>query len=60
MHGVDQLWFPDGPNVRPGSRYKFEARGAERDGKVTAWEPQVRMALSSTQGGVTATYNYEL
>ena len=60
MDGVDRFRFPDGNHVGPGSTYEFEARGVKRDGLVTIWEPQARMALSSTQGGVTAIYTYEL
>ena len=41
-----------------GSKFSFVSRGAERDTEVTAWDPKRELALTSTQGGITATYLY--
>ena len=43
-----------------GSKFRFISRGAERETEVTAWEPMKAFALASTQGGVTATYEYRV
>ncbi len=44
--------------VGSGTRLTFEARGAERESEIVAWEPPKRMALRSKQGGMTAVYEY--
>ena len=36
----------------------FKARGKERETRVTAFDRGKRIALTSTQAGVTATYTY--
>ncbi len=43
-----------------GTRFGFEARGKLRETRVTALVPGKRIALTSTQGGVTATYTYSV
>jgi uncharacterized protein YndB with AHSA1/START domain len=43
-----------------GTRFGFKARGKERETRVTALDPGRLIALTSTQGGVTATYTYAL
>lgn len=43
-----------------GTRLAFRARGKERESRVTALDAGKRIALTSTQGGVTATYTYGL
>ena len=51
------------PTDRPleiGTILKFSARGKERETSVTALETLKKLALTSTQGGVTATYEYAL
>jgi len=42
------------------SELVFSARGKDRDAMVRAWEPDRRLVLESTQGGVTAIYEYLL
>ena len=43
-----------------GTRFGFQARGKQRETRVTALAPGRRIALTSTQGGVTATYAYSV
>ena len=60
MTGVEEMsQINQGPIV-VGSRFRFKARGKERESEITALEPGKRIALTSTQGGVTATYTYSL
>ena len=60
MTGVEDMIQITGGALGVGARFKFKARGKERETEVTAWEPGRRLALTSTQGGVTATYEYSL
>jgi hypothetical protein len=57
VQGMTQV--TDGP-LGIGTRIRFGARGKERDTSVTAFDPGKRIALTSTQGGVTATYEYSV
>ncbi|MFQ5936952.1 MAG: SRPBCC family protein [Acidiferrobacterales bacterium] len=67
MRNADQ-WMTGVENMRPvapgpigvGSRFSFTARGAERETEVCAFEPSRKIALKSTQGGVTAVYEYSI
>lgn len=60
MTAVDAMTHTtDGP-LRVGTRFKFHARGRERETEVTALDPGRLIALTSTQGGVSATYTYEV
>ena len=60
MTGVEDMApITQGP-LRVGTRFRFTARGKERESHVTALEPDKRIALTSTQGGITATYTYTL
>ena len=60
MTGVEEMTqITQGP-LNVGSRFRFKARGKARESEVTAWEPGKCIALTSTQGGVTATYTYSL
>ena len=60
MTGVDQMkQISDGP-IKTGTRLSFVARGKERETRVTALDSGKMIALTSTQGGVTATYTYSL
>jgi len=49
----------EGP-LEIGTHFSFNARGKERETRVTALEPGKQIALTSTQGGVTAVYTYSL
>lgn len=60
MTGVDEMTQLTQGAVEVGTRLKFKSRGKERESRVTAFEPGKRIALTSTQGGVTATYTYSL
>jgi uncharacterized protein YndB with AHSA1/START domain len=60
MKGIEDLApLGKGP-IEIGTRLSFKARGKEREARVTALEPGRQIALTSTQGGVTATYTYAL
>ena len=60
MTGVEEMIpLTQGP-IEVGARFRFKARGKERESYVMALEPGKRIALTSTQGGVTATYIYSL
>lgn len=60
MTAVEKMTQATPGPIQAGTRFTFLSRGAERDTEVTAWEPNKRIALTSTQGGVTATYDYSL
>lgn len=49
----------EGP-LAVGTRLRFEARGKQRETVVSALEPSRSIALTSNQGGVSATYTYTL
>ena len=54
ISGIESMEpLDDGP-MGAGTRLEFVARGAERVSTIVAWEPPHRLALSSTQGGITA------
>ena len=60
MTGVDDLvQVGDGP-LEVGTQLRFRARGKERISRVTEFVPEERITLTSTQGGITATYTYAL
>ena len=59
MPGVQTIAPVDGDGGPP-SALRFSARGKDHDAVVRAWEPDRRLVLESTQGGVTATYEYLL
>lgn len=60
MTGIENMTpTSDGP-LTTGTCFTFTSRGKERETQVTALEPGTRIALTSTQGGVTATYTYTL
>lgn len=60
MKGVDSMnQTSDGP-LGVGTRFVFRARGADHVTEVTAYEPLQQISLTSTQGGITATYDYLL
>ena len=56
MPGVDAL-RAQGPTA-VGTPLVFTARGKEREGQIAALEQGRSITLRSTQGGVTADYNY--
>jgi carbon monoxide dehydrogenase subunit G len=60
MPGIDRMTLADGDELETGSIITFNARGNDRETRVTALERGKRLALTSTQGGVTATYEYLL
>ena len=60
MTGIENLAAKGGGPLELGTRLSFTARGKERETRVTAFEPGRQIALTSTQGGVTATYSYAL
>ncbi len=60
MTGVGHMRPVTAGPLKLGSRFKFRARGRERESEITAWDPCRRIALTSIQGGVTATYEYSL
>lgn len=60
MTGITHMKPITSGSIGVGSKFSFPARGAERESEVTAWVPKKLLALTSTQGGVTATYEYSL
>lgn len=60
MPGIDHMTVPAGGALQTGSVLVFNARGKDREARVTALEEAKKFALTSTQGGVTATYEYVL
>ena len=60
MKGVEAMTQKTEGPMEIGTRFSFKARGKERETRVTALEPGKRIALTSTQGGVTAVYTYSL
>ncbi len=60
MTGVEEMSQINQGPIEVGPRFRFKARGKERESEVTALEPGRRIALTSTQGGVTATDVYSL
>ena len=60
MTGVSNVTrLTDGP-LAVGSRLRFTSRGAIHETEVTALDHGCRIDLTSTQGGITATYSYRL
>ena len=49
---------PLGEGSRLLARLKTRGRGGDSEVRIVAWEPGRRMALSSSEGGVTAVYDY--
>jgi uncharacterized protein YndB with AHSA1/START domain len=60
MTGIGNFTRTTPGPLEVGTRLSFIARGKERETQVTALDPGQRIALTSTQGGVTATYTYAL
>ena len=60
MTGVENMTQKTPGPLEIGTRFSFESRGRERETRVTALDPGERIALTSTQGGVTATYTYSM
>jgi len=60
MRGVDALEQTTPGPLQAGSSLRFKSRGKVRESRVTALIPCERLALTSTQGGITATYTYLL
>jgi len=58
MAGIDGMRAAIDGAVGNGTRVVFRARGSDRDAVIVAWAPPQRLALRSTQGGMTATYVY--
>lgn len=60
MTGIEAIRSQDGRPLALRSRLLFSARGAERTSEVVAYESQRLITLSSSQGPITATYEYSL
>lgn len=60
MRGVDGLEQVSPGPLQVGSCLRFRSRGRVRETRVTALIPCERLALTSIQGGITATYTYML
>jgi uncharacterized protein YndB with AHSA1/START domain len=60
MTGVKDLRTKESGRIGKGSKLLFQSRGSERVSEITVWDPPKTMELTSTQGGVTATYTYSL
>ena len=60
MRGIGAFEQTTPGPLRVGTELRFESRGKMRTTRVTELIPCERLALTSTQGGVTATYTYML
>ena len=60
MAGVEQMTKVTPGPLAEGTRYTFRARGRARETRVSAFEPGRMVALTSSQGGITATYTYKV
>ncbi|MCP4327238.1 MAG: hypothetical protein GY791_02215 [Alphaproteobacteria bacterium] len=60
MTGIDDMTQTTPGPLEVGTHLEFRARGKMRQSRVTALDRGERIALTSTQGGVTATYTYSL
>ena len=60
MPGVDGLARIDDGPLAVGSILKFNARGKVHESRISALVANKKLGLTSTQGGVTAVYLYEL
>lgn len=60
MTGVEAMTQTTEGPLEIETRFSFMARGKERETRVTGFDPGKRIALTSTQGGVTAVYTYSL
>ncbi|MBT5515350.1 MAG: hypothetical protein HOA30_16715 [Rhodospirillaceae bacterium] len=58
MPGIDGLRPIDNEKIGLGTRLQFTARNAMRETEITEWNPGKCVALTSSYGGVTATYTY--
>lgn len=58
MKGVEWIRPAEGGPVGPGTRLRFSSRGAEHESTIVTWRPPYELTLLSTQGGITATYQY--
>jgi hypothetical protein len=57
--GVSKLRMMDGKaKPRKGAKLIFDVRGQSHLTTITRWEPPHHLGLSSTQGGITANYEY--
>ena len=60
MGSVEAMRTADGAPLAAGSKLIFSARGKERSSTVDRFEPRRAMTLVSTQGPVTAEYEYRI
>ena len=60
MTGIDGMRPVGTGAIEVGTELVFTARGRERRSSITGLEPVRRIDLTSTQGGVTATYSYRI
>jgi len=60
MPGIDDMSQTTPGPVEVGTNLTFDARGKQRASQVSDLDPGQRLALTSTQGGVTATYTYSV
>ena len=60
MTGVESMTADDAGPLRVGQRLRFKSRGKTRLSEITGLQTGNSIALTSTQGGITATYTYHL
>jgi uncharacterized protein YndB with AHSA1/START domain len=60
MAGIGKFTRITPGRLEVGTRFAFNARGRKRETRVTALDSGRLIALTSTQGGVTATYRYSV
>jgi len=60
MNGIEGMDQVGEGALEVGTRFRFESRGKQRETVVSALEQGRSIALTSVQGGVSATYRYDL
>ena len=60
MNGVEEMVQETSGGLGLGTRFRFRSRGHVHHTVVTEFEARQKIALTSTQGGITATYVYRV
>lgn len=60
MNGVEEMVQETSGALGLGTRFRFRSRGHVHHTVVTEFVPGQKIALTSTQGGITATYIYSV
>lgn len=60
MTGINEMRLLEDRETALGSELVFYVRKIERFSRITAWQPQEKMAISTTQEGVETTHTFTL